>query len=60
MYNTVLNEAPKANELAMLSNIGDIIEDVHTRVLGVSVDLAPEKVLFLRTRSALSLLKVEA
>ena len=30
----------------MLSDIGNISEDVHTYVLGVSVDLAPEKVLF--------------
>ena len=30
----------------MLSNIGDISEDVHTYVLVAWVDLAPEKVLF--------------
>ena len=30
----------------MLSNIGNISEDVHTYVLVALVDLSPEKVLF--------------
>ena len=34
----------------MLSNIGDISEDVHKYVLVVLADLAPEKVLFSRIR----------
>ena len=34
----------------MLSNIGDISEDVHTYVLVAWVDLAPEKVLFSEAR----------
>ena len=58
-YILVLNKALQANELAMLSNIGDVSEDVHTYVLESWVDLAPgESPLF---RSALtSFLKVEA
>ena len=30
----VPDKALQANELAMLSNVGDIIEDLHTYVLG--------------------------
>ena len=48
--NSVSNKALQANELAILSNIGVINEDVHTYVLLAWVDLAPEKVLFARTR----------
>ena len=42
----VPEKALEANELATLSNIGDISEDVHAYVLAAGLDLAPEKVLF--------------
>ena len=35
----ILTEAFQANELAMMSNIGDISEDAHTHVLEAWVDL---------------------
>ena len=49
-YNTVPDECLQSNKLAMLRNIGNVSEDLHTYILLVWVDLDPKKVYFLKVR----------
>ena len=46
MYNAVPDKGILANTLVMLSDIGDICEDVHTYIPINEIDLAPKKMCF--------------
>ena len=53
-YNLVPDIGIIANTLAMLNDIGDIVEDLHTCIQINEADLAPKKVCFERGRPSLS------